>query len=70
MVSPEVVVVAAFPLITTGTDANVQVRGVTAEALKVRNNIHIVQGRFFHSRPRRIGNREKCRVDLRWPGDG
>jgi putative ABC transport system permease protein len=47
MVSPEVVVVAAFPLLTTGTDANVQVRGVTAEALKVRSNIHVVEGRFF-----------------------
>jgi putative ABC transport system permease protein len=47
MISPEVVVVAAFPLLTTGTDANVQVRGVTAEALKVRSNIHVVEGRFF-----------------------
>lgn len=47
MVSPEVVVVAAFPLLTTGTDANVQVRGVTAEALKVRSNIRVIEGRFF-----------------------
>ncbi len=30
LVSPEVVVIAAFPLNATGTDANVQVRGVSA----------------------------------------
>ena len=47
LVTPEVVVVAAFPLLSTGTDANVQVRGVSAKALEVRNNIKIVQGRFF-----------------------
>ena len=29
LVSPEVVVIAAFPLKATGTDANVQVRGVS-----------------------------------------
>jgi len=47
LISPEVVVIAAFPMITTGTDANVQVRGVTEEVLKVRRNVHIVQGQFF-----------------------
>ncbi|HZV59237.1 MAG TPA: ABC transporter permease, partial [Candidatus Eremiobacteraceae bacterium] len=47
ILSPEVVVVAALPLKSTGTDANVQVRGVSEEALKVRNNIHMLQGRFF-----------------------
>jgi putative ABC transport system permease protein len=47
LVTPEVVVVAAFPLISTGTDANVQVRGVSAKALVVRNNVKIVKGRFF-----------------------
>ncbi len=47
LVSPEVVVIAAFPLKATGTDANVQVRGVSANALKVRKNIHMAQGRFF-----------------------
>src|SRR5580704_177220 len=46
-VSPEVIVVAAFPLITTGTDANVQVRGVTEEVLQVRKNVHMLEGRFF-----------------------
>jgi putative ABC transport system permease protein len=47
LVSPEVVVIAPFPLRATGTDANVQVRGVSGNALLVRNKIKIVQGRFF-----------------------
>ncbi|HEX3322885.1 MAG TPA: ABC transporter permease [Terriglobales bacterium] len=47
LVSPEVVVVAAFPLKSTGTDANVQVRGVSPIVLKVRDQVKIVQGRFF-----------------------
>lgn len=48
VVSPEVVVIAPFPLITTGTDANVQVRGVSARALEVRDSVHILPGgRFF-----------------------
>lgn len=33
--SPEVVVVAALPLKATGTDANVQLRGVTAGVLQI-----------------------------------
>jgi len=47
LVTPEVVVVAAFPLISTGTDANVQVRGVSPKALEVRKNVKIIKGRFF-----------------------
>jgi putative ABC transport system permease protein len=47
LVSPEVVVVAAFPLRSTGTDANVQVRGVSPKALAVRESVKIVAGRFF-----------------------
>lgn len=47
VMSPEVVVMAPFPLESTGTDANVQVRGVSDKALLVRNNIHMIQGRFF-----------------------
>lgn len=47
MVSSEVVVVAPLPMKSTGTDANVQVRGVSPKALEVRKNIKIVQGRFF-----------------------
>jgi putative ABC transport system permease protein len=47
LVSPEVVVVAQFPLKSTGTDANVQVRGVSPKALLVRESVKIVAGRFF-----------------------
>jgi putative ABC transport system permease protein len=47
LVSPEVVVIAAIPMRTTGTDANVQVRGVTPRALEVRRNVKIVEGRFI-----------------------
>jgi putative ABC transport system permease protein len=47
LVSPEIVVIAALPLLTTGTDANVQVRGVTTRALAVHENVRVVQGRFF-----------------------
>lgn len=47
LVTPEVVVIAPFPLRSTGTDANVQVRGVSPRALDVRNKIKIIRGRFF-----------------------
>jgi putative ABC transport system permease protein len=47
LVSPEVVVIAAFPLKATGTDANVQVRGVSASVRQVRQGARIVAGRFF-----------------------
>jgi putative ABC transport system permease protein len=47
LVSPEVVVVAALPLQKTGTDANVQLRGVSLRALAVHDKVKIVDGRFF-----------------------
>ncbi len=47
LVSPEVVVIAALPLRETGTDANVQMRGLSPRALAVRDNVRIVEGRFF-----------------------
>jgi putative ABC transport system permease protein len=47
LVSPEVVVVAPFPLKSTGTDANVQVRGVSPQVLSVRDSVRITGGRFF-----------------------
>ena len=47
LASSEVVVVAAFPLKSTGTDANVQVRGVSPKALAVRDSMKVVAGRFF-----------------------
>ena len=48
LVSPEVVVIAPFPLKSSGTDANVQVRGVAAKALEVRPGVKMVAGRFIH----------------------
>ena len=47
LVTPEVVVIAAFPLRETGTDANVQVRGVSPRVLDVRENVKVRAGRFF-----------------------
>jgi len=47
VVSPEIVVIAPFPLKSTGTDANVQVRGVSPKALQVHDNVKIISGRFF-----------------------
>jgi putative ABC transport system permease protein len=48
-VSPEVVVIAAFPLKKTGTDANVQIRGVSPRVLEVRDKVRITEGRMFRS---------------------
>lgn len=48
LVTPEVVVIRNFQLRSTGTDANVQVRGVSPKALEVRNQVRIIEGRFFH----------------------
>ena len=47
LASAEVVVVAALPLKKTGTDANVQLRGVSLRALAVHDKVKIVEGRFF-----------------------
>lgn len=47
LVSPEVVVVAAFPLKGTDTDANVPVRGVSPRAVAVRPTVKMVAGRLF-----------------------
>jgi putative ABC transport system permease protein len=47
LVTSEVVVVAPFPLRTTGTDANVQVRGVSPNVLTVRRNIKVIEGQMF-----------------------
>jgi putative ABC transport system permease protein len=41
------VLVAPIPLISTGTDANVQVRGVSKNVLQIRNKVKIAQGRMF-----------------------
>src|SRR6202167_1600434 len=47
LVTSEVVVVAPFPLRSTGTDANVQVRGVSSNVLTIRKNVKIIEGRMF-----------------------
>jgi putative ABC transport system permease protein len=47
LTTAEVVLVAPIPLISTGTDANVEVRGVSKNVLEIRKNIKIVQGRMF-----------------------
>jgi putative ABC transport system permease protein len=47
VVSPEIVVIASLPLKKTGTDANVQVRGVSPRAFRVRQQLRIVEGRAF-----------------------
>ncbi len=47
LVTQEVVGVIPIPLISTGTDANVQVRGVSANVLEIRKFVKIVQGRMF-----------------------
>jgi putative ABC transport system permease protein len=47
LVTQEVVGVMPFPLISTGTDANVQVRGVSPNVLRIRTFAKIVEGRMF-----------------------
>jgi putative ABC transport system permease protein len=47
LVTQEVVGIMPFPLISTGTDANVQVRGVSPNVLRIRRFVKIVQGQMF-----------------------
>jgi putative ABC transport system permease protein len=47
LVTPEIVIIAPIPLISTGTDANVQIRGVTKNVLQIRRNIRIMEGQMF-----------------------
>src|SRR5215470_10128546 len=47
LVTPEIVIVAPIPLISTGTDANVQLRGVSKNVREIRRNIKIAEGRMF-----------------------
>ena len=49
LVTQDVVGVFPFPLISTGTDANVQVRGVSPNVLEIRKFAKIVEGRMFNS---------------------
>jgi len=47
LVTQEVVGVVPIPLISTGTDANVQVRGVSPNVLQIRTFVKMAQGRTF-----------------------
>ena len=47
LITTEAVLVAPIPLIATGTDANVQIRGVSPNVLAIRNNVRIAEGRMF-----------------------
>src|SRR5215470_8654814 len=47
LLTQEVVGVIPVPLISTGTDANVQVRGVSPNVLEIRKFVKIKQGRMF-----------------------
>lgn len=64
--SPELLVIADVPKRSTGTDANVPLRGVLPEAFEVRPDLSIVEGRRFE--PGRneiiIGRAAKREFDL------
>ena len=47
LVTPEAVLMAPIPLISTGTDANVELRGVSPNVLEIRKQVKIVQGHMF-----------------------
>ena len=47
LVTQEVVGVVPIPLVSTGTDANVQVRGVSPNVLEIRKFVKITQGQMF-----------------------
>lgn len=47
LASAEVVVIAPFDLRSSGTEANVQVRGVSPLALEVRSGTKMIEGRLF-----------------------
>jgi len=45
--SPELFVIINLPMRTTGTDANVPLRGVQAPAMTVRDSFKLIEGRMF-----------------------
>ena len=49
LVTQEVVGVIPIPLISTGTDANVEARGVSPNVLEIRKFVKVVQGRMFQT---------------------
>src|SRR5208282_2302161 len=49
LITTEAVLVAPIPMRSTGTDANVQIRGVSPNVMTIRDTIKIVQGRMFQA---------------------
>jgi putative ABC transport system permease protein len=49
LVTPEAVLMAPIPLVSTGTDANVELRGVSPNVLEIRRQVKIAQGRMFQA---------------------
>ncbi len=49
LLTAEAVLMAPIPLRSTGTDANVQLRGVSPNVLAIRSNVKIIEGRMFRS---------------------
>ena len=47
MLTPEAVLMAPIPLISTGTQANVELRGVSPNVLEIRKQVKIAEGRMF-----------------------
>jgi putative ABC transport system permease protein len=47
LLTSEAVLMAPIPLLSTGTDANVELRGVSPNVFSIRRNIKITQGRMF-----------------------
>ena len=47
LLTSEAVLMAPIPLRSTGTDANVELRGVSPNVFAIRRNIKIVEGRMF-----------------------
>jgi putative ABC transport system permease protein len=47
LLTPEAVLMAPIPLRSTGTDANVELRGVAPNVFAIRSNVKIVEGRMF-----------------------
>jgi putative ABC transport system permease protein len=47
LLTPEAVLMAPIPLRSTGTDANVELRGVAPNVLTIRSTVKIIEGRMF-----------------------
>jgi len=47
LLTPEAVLMAPIPLRSTGTDANVELRGVAPNVFAIRSNVKITEGRMF-----------------------